>query len=247
MKHIKHLASEAFEYLFAGFFLLLFSPIIIIIFIFIGPFIFYDWLWRTIRKDPNVDLAIPAIENVTVNQDSFTKEGFEKQFSKLTEVIAELSNANLGIIQHEDYEIFERQAADEESKSISLSRTLSTTIAEVKITLHLYASFDKKSNSYFIDLDEGEEWDSPLLPVKVTIQKPTFHINRDFTLYSRESAWLIISLLRGDVEFTHVGNQLWAYVKEKNVWVVEYKLNKGGYGLRKEFKNKVAYKNGVDK
>jgi hypothetical protein len=187
MNQLKHTLGEIFEYLLAGVVIALFSPIIALVYIIIGPYIFYDWAWRSYHKDPKADLSLPAIENVTVDASSFTKEGFEEQFVRFAEAIADLSNANMSPLTYEGYDVFEEQSQDVDGESVSMMRTLKTEHAENMITLNLYASYESEEIRYFVKLD-GEEWDSPLLPVRVTIHTPHFHINRDFTLYSRFSA-----------------------------------------------------------
>ncbi len=78
-------------------------------------------------------------------------------------------------------------------------------------------------------------------PITATFIRPELHTKREFTIQTLQDAWAVISFLRGDTKFTQTG-QLWAYIPEHSIWLVQYKNNCSDYGLRRTFINSTARK-----
>jgi hypothetical protein len=202
----------------------------------------YERLWAWLRHDPKRDLAIegfisdewPAAE---------TGEEFTREFEKLSDRITEMSKAVAGEIEHKGFSIFNGPRPKTDWTTMGLSQMLRTEHAEVTLSFDFGAYYSEHQGKIIVGTEDGDNQDGAgFPPVVMHVTKPKFHIARSFTIRAYEDVWMVIGILRGKEKFTQKEGQLWSYIPEHKVWIVQYKLNKSDYGLRTEFSGKVAHK-----
>ena len=234
-----------------GFFILLFliamSPIIIGALVIFGSIAIYSWLWARIRHDPKVDLNIntlPPEEWGTAT----TKEAFTDAFDAVVKTITELSHAQRSKKEFSGFSFFDRPDPTIDWTDLNISQDLHTEHARLRLSFDFGAYYNESSGKIFVDTRDGDDHlPGSLPPILATIVEPKLHIERRFMIHSCEDLWTVVSFLRGKIKFTHEGGQLWAFIPEHDVWLVQYKINKSDYGLRAKFENNIACEYNFDR
>ncbi len=224
--------------LFAILLLLVFLPIIIVML----SIEWYARLWAWLRHDPKRDLAIEGLMSDEWTE-AETGEEFVREFKKLSDKIVGMSEAVAGEIEHEGFSILNEPSKKIDWTELGISQTLRTAHAEVALSFPFGAYYSEHRERILVSTNDGDDQcGAGFPPVEVRIIKPKFHIARSFAISTYEDVWKVISILRGKERFTQKEGQLWSYIPEHRVWIVQYKINKSDYGLRSEFKGKMAHK-----
>ncbi|HSX33493.1 MAG TPA: hypothetical protein VLF91_04105 [Candidatus Saccharimonadales bacterium] len=228
-------------YLFAVVLVILLSPGIICLLIFFLTPRVYAWLWARLRHDPRRPLEIQDLPN-EVWKEADTKDDFLNAFNELGLRLARLADAKQGTLHISESKASSGTQPDQADtiQCTSLRQTLRSKHARITLSLELETFHEKDGelHVYMADVDAYSGTSFP--PATVEILEPRLHTKREFMLEAFESVWVVISLLRGDVTFTQPGGQLWAYIPEHQVWIVQYKANKPEYGQRAIFANATA-------
>ncbi len=226
------------------FFTIIAIPIAIVALIIIGPMILYGWIWEKIRHDPQRKLVIKELRDDSW-QDADRREQFILAFEAACDTLAKLANAKQSSTRQAGFEAIDGDD-DGNSANVSLERIIESKHAELKLSFEFTITKNAKNEEIAVNIDE-DNCGEYMPAIEVEVVKPSLHIRRTIMLDSDEAAWVVIGFLRGDVRFTHQQGQLWVYVPEHDVWIVQYKNDKDSYGLRPAFTNKVARKYGYDK
>ncbi|MBL8121175.1 hypothetical protein JNM87_00285 [Candidatus Saccharibacteria bacterium] len=225
-----------------GVMLLALSPLFIVLF-FIS---LYGKLWEFIRHDPKQSLMMEGLIS-EVWQDADTKEDFIGEFKNLSDKIAEMSKAAQETIKKEGFAIFDEPNHTKEWSDLRLAQELHTDHAEVILSFDFGAYYSEEMRQLFVSTEDGDDQcGAGFPPIFLRVTKPELHIARQFTLRTAEDVWMAIGILRGDVKFTQKEGQLWSYIPEHDLWLVQYKINESDYGRRHEFAGKKAHKYSMD-
>lgn len=211
---------------------LIFIPLIIIAFIIISSAALYENIWKKLRHDPKVNLSIKELGDINW-EDAKTADEFVSAFEKYLDVIAGLSSAKQGKLEYDGFEILENPSEEIKWTPLALRKSLRTASHELRFELNFGVSKSKNDKDAVLRLDRlDEECVTPVLPIDFVFVRP--QVRRTFTLMSMEGIWMVIGFLRNDTQTTYKG-QLYTYIPEHNLFLVQYKNNMNDYGLRSKF------------
>lgn len=226
--------------------IVLLSPLILLAILIFGIGQSYSFVWRKIRRDPSPTMTIDGLESRQSWQSAETPEAFEREFKKVCDTVATLAKAKKGAVR----------------TNIDTSKGFEDTgwlVADIECTLQTNKSTLELSYDFLVregqdgglteamPMDEDGHATEAFPSISIKIVKPRLHHEHVLRLTHTVPVWVAVALLRGDVKFTYQSGQLWAYIKEKDVWVVQYKLGRPYYGLRREFTGKHAREYYFDK
>lgn len=226
-----------------SFVIILISPIIIFWLVRLGIPYLYGKIWSKIRKDPKVSMEIEKIKDESWGKAS-TLIDFEESFTKLASLLASISNAKEGPIIRDGFVALSDITKDDGWKMLKLTQTLEHRNTIVTLILEFGAYME--GDDLVISALDGDDHVMDFPPIEVSIINKEVNLLRTFAVRSVQDAWFVIAILRNSMEYNELHDQVWVYVKEYDVWIVEYKANKNEYGLRKGYNHSFARHYWVD-
>ena len=158
-----------------------------------------------------------------------------------------MSNAKLDARKESGFDRINNQPSKNGRLDFRHEQQLTSKHATVTLVFEFTAYVSDEGYITHVSRTEYDDDGSRLPPISVKITKPDLQHEHILSLYDDGAIWVVISLLRGDTRFIAQNEQLWAFVPEHNVWVVQYKAKSSYYGLRSDFKQTIARKYWFDK
>lgn len=247
MKRVLSIIGMVLAYVLFFFGLIIIAPFAIVIIIFFHLSEFYEKLWQKKRHDPQADLTIKKLDDENW-MEVRSKDGYVDAFHRVSGTIAELSLAKKSKTEYEGFHIFNEPDKDIGWSKLQMRQTLMSKHAEIRLVYNFGADTDDDTGELWVRGDDYDERNGETFPaIDVEVISPKLHTKRKFRTNTYNDVWAIAALLRGDIKFMGHQGQLWAYIKEHKVWLVQYRVNQTDYGLRAKSTNAVAYKYRHDK
>lgn len=206
------------------------------------------------RKDPAITLVLEDFTDKKF-QESATLDDCLKGFFRLLDIIQSKSSASSGKLSYENFQkniVTEKNDPPKgETPHVAKKQLYGKNGMIASFEFVVFESQHASPDSLWI---EGACEDDAVNPArlnhalaKAEISGSVLSKTYAYQTYSLESIWIIIAFLRGDVKFNYRG-QPWAYLREHDAWLVQYKNNAEVYGYRSTFSKKFhARRYGMDK